>query len=227
MYYGFIILSVVMFGGCFMLNDVHRRLRSSCLKVSLQGSLFSAMAGLVVLLIVNGFQLSVTPMTLLIAFLAAVNSVVLSYCGIMALGTINLSLYSLFMMLGGMMLPFLQGILFYGEKLTVAKGICFALICVALLVTLERGESKKKGIIFYVAIFVLNGMSGVYSKIFVGLPNNTATPADYSIFLAIFTGILSALLLLIFFRKKQDDGVPPLTPLSVFVSASRDRKSVV
>ena len=220
MYYGFIILSVVMFGGCFMLNDVHRRLRSSCLKVSLQGSLFSAMAGLVVLLIVNGFQLSVTPMTLLIAFLAAVNSVVLSYCGIMALGTINLSLYSLFMMLGGMMLPFLQGILFYGEKLTVAKGICFALICVALLVTLERGESKKKGIIFYVAIFVLNGMSGVYSKIFVGLPNNTATPGDYSIFLAIFTGILSALLLLIFFRKKQDDGVPPLTPLSVLVSAS-------
>ena len=167
MYYGFILLSVVMFGGCFMLNDVHRRLRSSCLKVSLQGSLFSALTGLLVLLIVNGFSLTLTWGSVLISLLAAINTVVLSYCGIMALGSINLSLYSLLMMLGGMMLPFWQGVFFYGEKLTVAKVICFVLICVALLVTIEKGESKKKAVIYYVAIFVLNGMSGVYSKIFV------------------------------------------------------------
>lgn len=220
MYYGLIMLSVVMFGGCFMLNDVHRRMRSSCLKVSLQGSLFSAIAGLVVLLIVNGFRLHLTLGSVLISFLASVNTIVLSYCGIMALGTINLSLYSLFMMLGGMMLPFWQGILFYGEKLTVAKGICFVLICIALVVTLERGESKKKAVIYYIAIFVLNGMSGVFSKLFVSLKDNTATPADYSITLAIWTGVLSSLLLFLFFRKKGDDGVPPLTWKSVLVSAS-------
>jgi drug/metabolite transporter (DMT)-like permease len=137
----------------------------------------------------------------------------------MALGSINLSLYSLFMMLGGMMLPFWQGVFFYGEKLTVAKVICFVFICAALLVTVEKSESKKKAVIYYVAIFVLNGMSGVYSKIFVGL-GDKATPADYSIALAIWTGILSAVLLFFFFRKKQDDGVPPMTPLSIFVSAT-------
>ena len=219
MYYGFILLSVVMFGGCFMLNDVHRRLRSSCLKVSLQGSLFSALTGLLVLLIVNGFSLTLTWGSVLISLLAAINTIVLSYCGIMALGSINLSLYSLFMMLGGMMLPFWQGVFFYGEKLTVAKIICFVLICVALLVTIEKGESKKKAVIYYIAIFVLNGMSGVYSKIFVGL-GGKATPADYSITLAIWTGILSAALLFFFFRKKKDDGVPPMTPLSIFVSAT-------
>ena len=220
MYYGFIVLSVVMFGGCFMLNDVHRRLRSSCLKVSLQGSLFSAITGLVVLLIINGFHLTLTWGSVLISLLASINTIVLSYCGIMALGTINLSLYSLFMMLGGMMLPFWQGVFFYGEKLTVSKIICFILICVALLITLEKGESKKKAVIYYIAIFILNGMSGVYSKLFVGLADNHATPADYSITLAIWTGILSALVLLIFFCKKADDGVPPMTPLSILVSAT-------
>lgn len=209
-----------MFGGCFMLNDVHRRMRASCLKVSLQGSLLSAVAGVVVLLAVNGFQVHFTFGAVLISFFASVNIIVLSYCGIMALGTINLSLYSLFMMLGGMMLPFWQGIFFYGEKLTVAKIICFVLICIALLVTLERGESKRKAIIYYIAIFILNGMSGVFSKIFVSLPDNTATPGDYSIALALWTGLLSSLLLAIFFRKKQDDGVPPLTWKSALVSAS-------
>ena len=209
-----------MFGGCFMLNDVHRRMRASCLKVSLQGSLLSAVAGVVVLLLVNGFQVHFTFGAVLISFFASLNSIVLSYCGIMALGTINLSLYSLFMMLGGMMLPFWQGIFFYGEKLTVAKIICFVLICIALLVTLERGESKRKAIIYYIAIFILNGMSGVFSKIFVSLPDNTATPGDYSIALALWTGLLASLLLAIFFRKKQDDGVPPLTWKSALVSAS-------
>ena len=203
-----------------MLNDVHRRMRASCLKVSLQGSLLSAVAGVVVLLLVNGFQVHFTFGSVLISFFAAVNTIVLSYCGIMALGTINLSLYSLFMMLGGMMLPFWQGIFFYGEKLTVAKIICFVLICIALLITLERGESKRKAIIYYIAIFILNGMSGVFSKIFVSLPDNTATPGDYSIALALWTGLLACLLLAIFFRKKQDDGVPPLTWKSALVSAS-------
>lgn len=209
-----------MFGGCFMLNDVHRRMRASCLKVSLQGSLLSAVAGVVVLLLVNGFQVHFTFGAVLISFFASVNTIVLSYCGIMALGTINLSLYSLFMMLGGMMLPFWQGIFFYEEKLTVAKIICFVLICIALLVTVEKGKGNKKAVIYYIAIFILNGMSGVFSKIFVSLPDNTATPGDYSIALALWTGLLSSLLLAIFFRKKQDDGVPPLTWKSALVSAS-------
>lgn len=209
-----------MFGGCFMLNDVHRRMRASCLKVSLQGSLLSAVAGVVVLLLVNGFQVHFTFGAVLISFFAAVNTIVLSYCGIMALGTINLSLYSLFMMLGGMMLPFWQGIFFYGEKLTVAKIICFVLICIALFVTVEKGKGNKKAVIYYIAIFVLNGMSGVFSKIFVSLLDNTATPGDYSIALALWTGLLSSLLLAIFFWKKQDDGVPPLTWKSALVSAS-------
>ena len=213
-------LSVVMFGGCFMLNDVHRRMRASCLKVSLQGSLLSAVAGVVVLLLVNGFQVHFTFGAVLISFFASLNSIVLSYCGIMALGTINLSLYSLFMMIGGMMLPFWQGIFFYEEKLTVAKIICFVLICAALLVTVEKGKGNKKAVIYYIAIFILNGMSGVFSKIFVSLPDNTATPGDYSIALALWTGLLSSLLLAIFFRKKQDDGVPPLTWKSALVSAS-------
>ena len=219
MYYGFIILSVLMFGGCFMLNDVHRRMRSSCMKVSLQGSLCSAIAGLIVLLIINGFSLHLAWSTVLIALLAAINNVVLSYCGIMALGTINLSLYSLFMMLGGMMLPFWQGIFFYGEPLTVAKIICFIFICIALLVTIEPKGDKKKGIVFYIAIFVLNGMSGVYNKLFVGFKDEMTSPADYSILLAIFTGLISATLLLLFFGKKTNDGVPPLTWKSLLVSS--------
>ena len=76
------------------------------------------------LVIINGFRLEFTPFTFVIALLAAINSIVFVFCSIKALDSINLSLYSLFSMLGGMVLPFLQGIFFaphiVGESLKTA-----------------------------------------------------------------------------------------------------------
>ncbi len=200
MYYGLIILSVIMFGGCFALNDVYRKLRGSSVKVSLQFSFVSSVAGLIVLLIINGFKLEFTWFTLSVALAASLVGFGFTFCGFKALGMINLSLYSLFSMLGGMALPFLQGILFYGEGVTIAKIVCFVLICAALLLTVEKGE-KKKGTVYYIGIFVLNGMSGVLSKIFTSAPYAKTSAAGYSILIAICTVVLSSAFLLLFFRK--------------------------
>ena len=214
MYYLLIILSVVMFGGCFALNDVYRKLRGSGLRISLQFALTGALAGLVVLLCSNGFRLEYTHFTLIMAFLSALVGFGFTFCGFKALGSINLSLYSLFSMLGGMVLPFLQGILFYNEGITVAKILCFALICIALLLTVEKG-SKRSGLIYYVGIFMLNGMCGVLSKLFTSLPFEKTSPAGYSILIALCTAVMASVLLL-FFPKK---GAKKCSPLSIVVGA--------
>ena len=137
MYYALILLSVAMFGGCFALNDIYRKLRGSSFQISMQFSAVSSLAGLAVLLAAGGFRLAFTPFTLIMALLAAVNGFAFTFCSFQALGHINLSLYSLFSMLGGMVLPFVQGIVFYQEKITAAKILCFVLITIALLLTVE------------------------------------------------------------------------------------------
>lgn len=214
MYYGLIILSVLMFGGCFALNDTYRKLRGSSVKVSLQYSLLSSAAGLIVLLIINGFALEFTPFTLLMAFLSALNSFMFTFCAFKALGSINLSVYSLFSMLGGMVLPFLQGIFFYGEAITVGKLVCFVFICAALLLTVQKGE-KKNGTIYYIGIFILNGMSGVLSKIFASTPFEKTSATGYSILSALCTIIIAGILLLTVFRKTPS---PKYTPASFGIS---------
>ena len=118
MYYGLIIVAVIIFGGNFKLDDIYRRMRGSTPKVSLQSSFISSVAGLIVFLAMNGMRLEFTPFTLIMAAVAALNGLACTFCTFRALDTINLSLYSLFMMLGGMVLPFMQGILFFGEKLS-------------------------------------------------------------------------------------------------------------
>lgn len=200
MYYGLILLAVIMFGGCFAINDIYQKKIGSSLKISLQFSLMSSTAGAIVLLLMNGLKIEFTWFTLLMAFLSALISFGFTFCSFRALGSINLSLYSLFSMLGGMALPFLQGIIFYGENITLAKILCFIVICVALLLTVERSQ-KKSGTIYYIGIFVLNGMAGVLSKIFTEAPYAKTSAEGYSVLIAVCTAAFAALLLLIIFRK--------------------------
>jgi drug/metabolite transporter (DMT)-like permease len=202
MYYLLVLISVVMFGGCFKLNDVYRSLRSSSIGSSLESSFIGSLSALAVLFIITGFGFQATPFTLLIALLSAVSGIAFTFCAFKALDTVNLSIYSLFSMLGGMLLPFIQGIVFYGEKITVAKIVCVIFVLLSLSVTLSR-DNNKKGKIYYLGVFILNGMSGVLSKIFTSAPYTKTNAEWYSIWCTLFTALISGLLWLMFFRKNS------------------------
>lgn len=206
MYYALIILSVIMFGGCFALQDTYRKLRGSGLRISMEAACVGSAAGLIILLIINGFQFEFTPFTLIMGLLAAVNGIAFTFCSFKALDVINLSLFSLFSMLGGMALPFAQGIIFYGERVSIAKIVCVVFICAALSLTVTRGE-KKRGYLYYVGVFVLNGMSGVLSKLFNELPFEKTSAAGYTVWISVCTVVLSGTAWLILLQKK-----PPSEP---------------
>ena len=131
MYYAMIALAVVMFGGTFVLNRQYERQCGNDFFAAILFTLCSGGVGLLALLIINRFTVGYTPFTLVMAALTALNSILFSFCSLRALHTIDLSLYSLFSMIGGMALPFVAGILRYGEPTTLAKGLCFAVITVA------------------------------------------------------------------------------------------------
>lgn len=217
MYYGLIILSVLMFGGCFALQDNYHKMRGSGLKISLETAFVGSVAGFAVLFVFNGFQIEFTVFTFLIAAFASLDGIAFTFCSFKALDTINLSLFSLFSMLGGMVLPFLQGIVIYGEKLTIAKVLCLLLIGAALCLTVSQGE-KKSGTIYYVGVFVLNGMSGVLSKIFASSTLNKTSSIGYSIWIAICTAVISGLLLILLRSQKVQT---PYTPKMFGISASQ------
>ena len=206
MYYGIILLAVVFFGGCFALNDVYRRLRGSSLRISMESAFIGSCAGLIVLLAAGGLHIEITLFTLVMALLSSLNGLAFTFCAFRALDRINLSLFSLFSMLGGMVLPFLQGILFFNEPLTWGKCICLAFITVALTITVSRGN-QRGGAIYYIGIFVLNGMAGVLSKIFTAASFPKTDAASFNFWCAVFSGLLAgAIWLILTWRKKPQDG---------------------
>ena len=195
MYYGLIVVSVVMFGFCFKLSDVYRRVRGAGLAAVLSSALVSSLASIIPLAIIAGFNFESTPFTIIMAFSAALNGMLFTYCSLKALGKIDLALYSLFSMLGGMILPFVQGIAFYGEPITLAKGVCFVLISIALLISTKTGGKSKGGFIYYIGIFVLNGMSGVLSRIYVSSPYPKTSSSVYSLWGSIISFALAAIVI--------------------------------
>lgn len=200
--YFIVIVAVAMFGGCFALNDAYRKLRSSSMASSMESSFVGSLAALFLMLVMSGFHFEVTPFTLIIAFLASLNDMAFTYFSFRSLDSTNLSMYSLFSMLGGMALPFCQGILFYGEAVTVSKVVCFVFVFIALVLTVSRDKGKK-GTFFYAAVFVLNGMAGVLTKIFASAPYEKAGAEAFSAWICVFTVIMSGVLWIIFSRKEN------------------------
>ena len=219
MYYAIIFASVILYGISFKLKDIYNKVSGddAGLKSTLRYTAVSSVAAFLVLFAANGFKMQFTWFSFLIALLCALNILAFSLCSFKALGIINLSLYSLYSMLGGMLLPFFQGIFFYGEPITLAKIICVVFITAALLLTVKK-DGSRGGEIYYLGIFVFNGMSGVLTKIFTDSPFPKTDEGSFSI-LTVLCGIAVSLIALCFFKKDPAAKPKKLLSLATLVAS--------
>lgn len=192
MYYGIVVIATILFGIQFFCNQQYENESGNGAAASMLLAGGSSLLGGIVLLVVNGFHLSSTTFTLILAFLTAINNLLCMVCGLKALGCANLSLYSLFSMLGGMVLPFAAGIIFYNENFSLNKGICLLFVIGSLLLTLQQDNNKGGGW-YFAGIFVCNGMAGVLSKIYQEAPYVKANEASYSIWSSLLAAGLAGI----------------------------------
>lgn len=197
-YYGVLLAAVTMFSFQFLFNGIFEKEYGNGLRAMFVFSAGSSLVGFLILFIINGFKFEFTWFSLLMAFFAALDSIGYTYFSLKSLGRINLSLYSMFSMLGGMILPSVVGILFYNEDLTVGKAVCYVLLLLSLFLSSDKGV-KKSGYIYYMGVFVLNGMSGVLSTIFQNAPYEKTSAAGYSMLIAL-TALVICLVFLPFIK---------------------------
>lgn len=211
--YGLLGLSTLMFGLMFFFTDSFRKNYGSGLRSTLVMNLGGSIFGFLVLLLIKvapvGFgpvlgeiAEGFTPFTVFMSFISIINGLLFSFCSLKALGKINLSLYSLFSMLGGMTLPFVAGILFFEEAFTLAKLACFILITLSLCLTAQR-EDGSSGTLYYIGVFFFNGMSGVIAKLYQVAPYEKMDSAGFSIFKCLVSILLSFVILLLIKREKR------------------------
>lgn len=197
--YSFIVLASVMFGTQFVFQQKYSSSEGTTVNGAMRFSLFSAIfqIPLMLLMSVKGGLEGFTLAAAAVCAVNAVNNILNSYFCVKVFESADMTLFSIFMMLGGMTLPFIAGMVFFDEAPTVPKFIGFALIAAALV--LETGKAspvKGKTMIYYIGLFVTNGMSGVYAKLNQSLESGASTNA-YILMTACGTIIICSAALLV------------------------------
>ena len=173
----------------------------------ISGLRFNTVSGLftaIIFFALSGFKLPFSLFSLIMAFLMSSLCMLYSIIGFQILRKGNMSLYSLFLMSGGMLLPYVFGILFLQEPLTILRvlGILFILAAVYLS-NPAKGNLDKSQFGLCVIIFILNGFVSIISKCH--QINVTFSPIDNTAFV-MYTGICKCLMssvALLFCKSKE------------------------
>lgn len=163
--YGLLVAAAFLFALQFLFNQHFRRYNGDGIDATLKFSMYTNGLSFVIMLILAGLHFEITWFSLLISVIYAIVLLLYSYAGLKAFATANLSVYSIFTMLGSILLPTAYGFIFCKEDITLSKIICIFLIIVATALTFEKSESKGNNLKYYLSVFVLNGIVGVLSKI--------------------------------------------------------------
>lgn len=201
MYYFLVIIAVVLFSLQFLFNQRFEESRGESLKSALEFSLYKSVVIVILMLIISGFKVQITPFSLLMSVVYAFSGIAMTVFSMKAFAVANLSVYSVFSMLGGMLLPFVLGVGFYNEELTVFKVICCALIVVSVLLNIKKGSQNKKAIVYYMAVFILNGMAGVISKIHQSSDLPHSDSSGFMMLTSLVTVVICAAWMLIKYKK--------------------------
>ena len=170
MYYIMLILSSFLFSCGFLYNKLYKKNSKSGIKTTFYLVLFTATitcASMFATLFLKGESFSITHFSLLMAAVYALNNFISTYVAIKAFEYADLSVFSIFMMMGSIVLPSLFGFLLYGEEISLLKWVAFIFIFAALYFNVVKldGNKNKKATLYYLLVFTLNGTAGIISKI--------------------------------------------------------------
>lgn len=211
--YILILLAVIGFAAQFSFMEIYKNCVQQTTIAVLILLVVSNLAASLLYLLISGFTVCFSWFSFFLACAMAVVMVPYYILGIKSLSLGSLAIYSLFMMLGGMIVPFLYGVVFLQEEISVLKIVgCVLLTGFIILQAVAQGETdkleqsagKKRKYLFFIIcllVFFINGATGVIAK-----AHQVATKAideiSFTIISCLLTSILSAVFLGISLLKK-------------------------
>ena len=166
------------------------------------GLLYNALTGIfsaIMFLVINKFEIKLTGFSVLMAAIFATVVMMYIFIGFRIMEKGNMSLYTLFLMSGGMTVPYIFGVLFLNEELTIFRTLGLVAIIAAIVISNSGAEKPdKKQLILCLAVFILNGISSVTSKVHQISPaSEIVTSPDFAFIVMMFKAIICSGVLLV------------------------------
>ena len=143
--YLYVLITVLGIGGSFVLSKIYQTKCGNGVKELLVYSVWCAVGGFLFSFFANGCKIDFALTTLGLSFVVAITIGFDNIAGVAALKHCKMSLYTTFIMAGGMVVPSIIGVLFWRETMSIWRIIGLVAVTVALIVpVLEKTEEKKE-----------------------------------------------------------------------------------
>ena len=150
----------------FAINKIYQKRAGTSFRA---GFTFSAMTGLltaVIFWIYNGFRFAVTLYSVAIAILLSLLGTSYTLLGFRIMKRQGMSLYTLFLMTGGMTVPYLFGLFFLNEEFSILRTVGLLVIIAGVFFSgIGKEKTDRGSMILCVVVFFLNGCVSVVSKL--------------------------------------------------------------
>ena len=163
--YVLIIIADLLLAVTFVFQKRYQNLSGTSMKAGLVYNSIVGFFSALMFLYINRFDIKVTGFSLLMAAIFAAVIIIYIFIGFKLMEKGCMSLYTLFLMAGGMTVPYIWGVLFLDEDLTLLRTLGLIAIIAAICISNFGAKKTDKKIIFMcIAVFLLNGVSSVISK---------------------------------------------------------------
>lgn len=162
---------------------------------------------------INGFAFEFSFFSLLLAAVSALSSMLYNLIAFRMLRDGKIASYTLFLMTGGMILPYLFGAVVLSEPLSVLRVLGIFVVLAGMIFSCSPKElPNKKYLLLGICVFVLNGMVGMVTKIHsLDLGYRAVSSAGFVLLSNLTRMVISGAALLI--AKKQQEASEPLSSL--------------
>ena len=165
MNYILIILADILLSFEFAFSKKYQSIETNSLAAGLRFNTVSGLFTAIIFFTLSGFKLDFSAFSVLFALAMSLCAATYSILGFSVLKKGNMAIYSVFLMSGGMILPYIFGILFLNEPLTPLRIIGIIIILFAIILSNKaKGRLKISFLLLCMVIFLLNGCVSIISK---------------------------------------------------------------
>jgi len=201
--YLYALLSDLFFSSSFVIQKKYQQKADTSIRNGLIFNIISSAVLSITLFVICGFHPQITVYSFVSAFLQALVVFVYTAISFYIMKSGGLSLYTLFLMSGGMIVPFIWGAVSLGETISFLRIAGIILITASMIYVASGTEKARLGIALLCAVvFLVNGMSSVLSKLHqTQIRHAVVNEYSYMFWSGVFRFVMS-LALLPFAREK-------------------------
>lgn len=192
----------------FALNKLYQKLRGTSPKVSLFFNSVLGLATAVIFFVMNKCRFSFSSYSALMAMIMSVLVMSYNIIGFRLLKIGSMAIYTLFLMTGGMVLPYIFGLMFLGEPFSILKTSGLVFIITAIVMSnFSSGKINGRQILMCIAVFTLNGFVSIISKLHqIEVNYECVSSVEFVILGGICKFVIAGILYLIFSSREKQSG---------------------